>query len=280
MDKFPKIKILVACHKASDTIREDDIYMPVQVGKALHPDLDLGFQGDDTGDNISAKNGSFCELTALYWAWKNLKDVDYIGLCHYRRYFDLQKRNMLSCNVLTEKAFQGEDPQNRKLRALVGAGKIILPKEEFFPVPLIYKYAYNHVSDDFRTVFDIIGELYPQDVDAVKYYMETSHRLSPYNMFVMPWAEFDAYCQWLFSILFEAEKRINIENYSPYQKRIFGFMSERLLNAYIFARKKVTEQLPVIFIDNDKKSDSVKKYLLNKYRGRVVEIIDKLAKNA
>ena len=85
--KQPRIKILVACHKADPNIRQDDIYMPIQVGKALHPDLDLGFQCDNTGDNISEKNGTYCELTALYWAWKNLKDVDYIGLCHYRRYF-------------------------------------------------------------------------------------------------------------------------------------------------------------------------------------------------
>ena len=75
----PRIKILVACHKADPNIRHDDIYMPIQVGKALHPELDLGFQCDNTGDNISEKNGSYCELTALYWAWKNLKDVDYTG---------------------------------------------------------------------------------------------------------------------------------------------------------------------------------------------------------
>ncbi|MDE6435176.1 MAG: DUF4422 domain-containing protein, partial [Lachnospiraceae bacterium] len=92
-NKEPKIKILVACHKADPAIRQDDIYMPIQVGKALHPELDLGFQGDDTGDNISEKNGSYCELTAMYWAWKNLpKDVDIVGLCHYRRYFNLNSR--------------------------------------------------------------------------------------------------------------------------------------------------------------------------------------------
>ncbi len=66
-NKQPRVKILVACHKADPNIRQDDIYMPIQVGKALHPELDLGFQCDNTGDNISEKNGSYCELTALYW---------------------------------------------------------------------------------------------------------------------------------------------------------------------------------------------------------------------
>lgn len=93
-NKQPRVKILVACHKADPNIRQDDIYMPIQVGKALHPELDLGFQCDNTGDNISEKNGSYCELTALYWAWKNLKDIDYIGLCHYHRYFSIYEHKI------------------------------------------------------------------------------------------------------------------------------------------------------------------------------------------
>ena len=43
-------------------------------------------------DSISNKNDSYCELTGMYWALKNLKNVDVIGLCHYRRYFDFHKQ--------------------------------------------------------------------------------------------------------------------------------------------------------------------------------------------
>jgi hypothetical protein len=57
-------------------VKSDDIFMPVQGGKAIS-DIDLGIQGDDTGENISAKNPYYAELTILYWAWKNLKNVDY-----------------------------------------------------------------------------------------------------------------------------------------------------------------------------------------------------------
>lgn len=80
------LKILVCCHKVDSNIRKNDPYLPIQVGKAVHPDLDLGFQNDNEGDNISIRNPYWCELTAIYWGWKNLKDYDYIGLCHYRRY--------------------------------------------------------------------------------------------------------------------------------------------------------------------------------------------------
>ena len=80
------VKILVCCHKP-DYFKSDDVYMPIHVGKAISK-YELGIQDDVTGDNISKENPSCCELTGMYWAWKNLKNVDVIGLCHYRRYFD------------------------------------------------------------------------------------------------------------------------------------------------------------------------------------------------
>ena len=84
------IKILVAAHKRY-WMPADDVYMPLHVGaEGKEP---LGYTPDNTGDNISAKNPNYCELTGLYWAWKNL-DCQYIGLCHYRRYF--------GCNVHTK----------------------------------------------------------------------------------------------------------------------------------------------------------------------------------
>ena len=65
---------------------EDELYMPVQVGF----NEPLGFARDNTGENISEKNKNYCELTALYWGWKNLK-ADYIGLDHYRRHFSIKR---------------------------------------------------------------------------------------------------------------------------------------------------------------------------------------------
>ena len=77
------IKILVAAHKKY-WMPSDEMYLPIQVGHAI-ADVNIGYQPDDTGENISAKNANYCELTGIYWAWKNL-DADYIGLVHYRRY--------------------------------------------------------------------------------------------------------------------------------------------------------------------------------------------------
>ena len=126
----PRIKILVACHKADPNIRHDDIYMPIQVGKALHPELDLGFQCCHTGDNISEKNGSYCELTALYWAWKNLKDVDYIGLCHYRRYFDFSKNNSALKPI---KSDEFHLLKNNVFAPIINRNEVFLPSFTYLP---------------------------------------------------------------------------------------------------------------------------------------------------
>lgn len=82
-----KIKILVACHKPGP-VYHNDIYTPIHVGKAIsrYKDEMADMIGDNTGDNISEKNPYYCELTAQYWAWKNLHDVEYVGFCHYRRF--------------------------------------------------------------------------------------------------------------------------------------------------------------------------------------------------
>ena len=65
--------------------------------------------------------------------------------------------------------------------------------------------------------------------------MVRGYKFHPYNMMVMRWADFDAYCKWLFGLLFEVEQKVDISHYSTYQQRIFGFMAERLLNVWLFA---------------------------------------------
>ena len=90
-----KIKIIIATHKKYK-MPKDNIYLPLYVGSKEKENI--GFTRDDTKDNISDKNPYFCELTGLYWAWKNLDD-DYIGLSHYRRHFSVKKHIPRSCII-------------------------------------------------------------------------------------------------------------------------------------------------------------------------------------
>lgn len=83
--KKPNIQILVVNHKPS-YVADNALLKPIQVGAEIAGKKLPGMEYyDNSGDNISKSNQSYCEMTAVYWAWKNLK-ADYYGLFHYRRY--------------------------------------------------------------------------------------------------------------------------------------------------------------------------------------------------
>lgn len=84
------VLILVCAHKLDKCIRNDGVYSAIQVGADLHPDVDFGFLKDNTGENVSKRNPQWSELTALYWGWKNLKNIEYVGLCYFQSKSDFQ----------------------------------------------------------------------------------------------------------------------------------------------------------------------------------------------
>ena len=150
------VTILVCCHK-NDFCHKGEGFYPIQVGKALHPELDLGIPGDDTGDNISTKNPNYCELTAHYWLWKNGPKTKYVGLNHYRRYFDfysnlpywVPRKNVRECEASNlnfvipdlDKIFRKYD--------------IILPRKTVYPTSLADNYKCSHIAEDLK-ILDIV----------------------------------------------------------------------------------------------------------------------------
>lgn len=247
-------KILVCCHK-QDVYAKTEPYFPIQVGKA-QASVDLGIQGDDTGDSISAKNASYCELTGMYWAWKNLKDVDVVGLCHYRRYFDFHRQ----CDMgkpytsFPTSSFGAVDLSIPcEVIEKVAAGHIYIAKPRNYRDNLMVEYCTSHISDDFRVLRQIVKESQPPEIqEAFFQVFYQSNKLSHYNMFMMGRHDFDAYCSWLFPILQSVEDRIDISAYNPVQKRILGYMAERLLNVWVLASGRMVEKVPVIwFCDAD-----------------------------
>ena len=235
------IQILVAAHKKY-WMPEDDIYLPLHVGAAGKDDL--GYTRDDSGDNISCKNPNYCELTGLYWAWKNL-DADYIGLCHYRRYFGCFCTQNDSPDIKRRKISGKKDYENILSRFdVILPRRILLGRHDTVEA----QYRQNHYQKDLCTVRQVIQDLYPADVLAFDRVMK-KHGLHCYNMFVMRKANFDEYCQWLFSILFESEKRIDISEYDSYQKRVFGFLAERLLDVWLFNRDLKIKEVPVVCLE-------------------------------
>lgn len=231
------IKIIVASHK-SYWMPEDPVYLPVQVGAAGKEDL--GYVRDDSGDNISGKNVNYCELTGLYWAWKNL-EADYIGLAHYRRHFSARRHL---------KADRKHVITGAQLRRVLSGTDVILPvKRNYFIETNYSQYVHAHHKEDLDVTRQILNEKYPRFVQAYDEGMKRTygHR---FNMFIMKREYFDAYCAWLFDILFELERRLDISSYSPYDARVFGFVSERLLDVWIETKDISYKELPCMFMEN------------------------------
>ncbi len=243
MVKENSIILLVATHKPY-WMPEDDIYFPIHVGAEGKRDgsgnpLDLGFVKDDTGDHISGKNRNYCELTGLYWAWKNL-EADYIGLVHYRRHFTLKHRGKKRDRPIT----------GVELAPLLAEAEVILPKKRNYYIETNYsQYAHAHHSVDLQTTRQIISEKYPEYLGAYDESMKktSGHR---FNMFIMRKDIFDAYCGWLFDILFELERRLDISDYNDNDARLFGFVSERLLDPWIERNNIGFREIPYVFMED------------------------------
>lgn len=252
------IKILVAAHKKY-WMPEDKVYVPLHVG--AENKTPLGYLPDNTGDNISAKNPNYCELTGLYWAWKNL-DCEYIGLCHYRRYFGnrVHTRNI---EKKKEAVLIREDYEK-----LLATYDILLPKKRNYYIETVRnQYENAHNKRDLDEVENIIKEKYPEYVLAFTRVMERK-KLYILNMFVMKKKSFDEYCAWLFDILFELEKRIDISSYNTYESRVFGFMAERLFNVWLEKQNLKKYELSVVFLENINWITKGSRFLMRKYIGK------------
>lgn len=250
------VKIIIATHKIY-WMPNDDLYLPLHVGR--EGKQDLGYIGDNTGDNISGKNANYCELTGLYWAWKNL-DCYYIGLCHYRRYFT---KNTWHFSAASKKKaiFRQEDYEK-----LLKAYDVILPKKRNYYIETVRsQYEHAHNKRDLDEVEKIIAEKYPEYSEAFAKVMQLRN-LHILNMFVMKKELFDEYCRWLFDILFELEKRIDISTYSQYEARVFGFLSERLFNVWLEKQNLTTVEVSVVFLEKQDWIKKIYEFLKRKFR--------------
>ncbi len=219
-----KLRIYAMTHKKFD-VPKDSMYQPLHVGHAVADDL--GYPGDDVGENISHLNCYYSELTGHYWLWKNCKDIDYIGTCHYRRYLINEQEK-----VLTKYEYE----HLLKNYDLVTTKRVILNNSYH------YGFSANHNIKALDCTGEVIRDLYPEYYDT---YLTLVQGNETYfgNMFVTSKQLFDKYCEWLFSIFAEVENRIDLDtDEDAYHKRVLGFISEFLLLVWVSVnRLKVYE---------------------------------------
>ena len=247
-----KTRIIVACFKESP-IHKDDIYVPMQGGRAKSS-YRLDMEGDDEGDNISDKNYLYCENTYIYNAWKRFKNIDIIGLCHYRRYFDFHHQGKLFLPH-TKFSFSQMEEMDYSIppRVLdkVRKGAVVLASENHYPRSVMDHFCISHNYKDFYKLEYIISQTQPKKYKkAFDKVMRGSNHFHPNNLFIMNWDNFNRYCSWLFPLLKRMEEEIDIAQYDSYQSLLFGFYSERLINVWVEANNLEVISRPVLFFED------------------------------
>lgn len=228
------IKVIIATHKKY-RMPNDIMYIPLHVGAEGKNDkdgrpLDLGYIKDNTGKNISKLNSSFCELTGLYWAWKNL-DADYIGLVHYRRHFSMKKAKDLWSSILIYE----------QIAPYLGKIRIFVPKKRKYYIETLYShYKHTHYSNQLNETRKVIKEMYPKYLDSYDQIIRHKYGYM-FNMMIMERELLNDYCIWLFNILFEVGKRVDMTELSAFQGRYYGRISEIIFNVWLDQKIKSGE---------------------------------------
>lgn len=220
------ITILVCAHKDDCHTRNNGIYKAIHGGKELNPNLNLGFTGDNEGDNISLKNPYWSELTVLYWGWKNLTNIKFSGLNHYRRYLDVKPENIPT--ILS------------KYDMIVAKSPLMFSNHERAKNLM-------HITsiEDFYVFADTFLYLHPEYKQEFIEYFYNSRKSFPFQMFITTKEKYDEYCNFMFPILFTLEKRLKPHTYTR-QKRTIGYIGEWFLGLYIYCKKLNVKPVPVI----------------------------------
>lgn len=246
------VKIFVVTHKENPPLK-NDLFIPLQVG--TKECISKNIIRDNTLDNIANKNSNYCELTAAYWIWKNYNQSEYVGICHYRRYLNFynpfynlkpssQKKIKLA-DFKKTKIFN-KDPEilQKKITSILNKFDIIICKPYNLKKGTITKnYCDDHRKEDWDLTKKIIAEKHSEYKESIVKYLDNGKLFHNGNMMICSKEKFDAYHAWLFSILFELETKIEIPK-EQYQARLFGFISERLLNLYVYHNNFKIKSVP------------------------------------
>lgn len=193
-----------------------DWVVPIQVGAAL-TDIRVADVCDNTGTNISEKNVNYCELTALYWIWKNklvgMKHIggeEYYGLFHYRRILDISDDD---------------------IRRIAGNDVDVVLSFPTLHEPDISEHHTRYLSEkDWAAMLAALQELEPDYAKAFPDILAQPY-LYNYNMMIAKEEVLENYCEWLFPILERTEELSSPKGWER-ADRYIGYLGENLMTLY------------------------------------------------
>jgi hypothetical protein len=229
----PLCRILVVAHKPC-RLPDDPLYLPILVNGC--PPFVPGAVSDGSGDHIAGKNREYCELTALYWAWKNLH-ADFIGLAHYRRYFVVSSFLRRTRKWM---AIPGPD----QFRQCLARHTVILPRPRRYYIETRYShFVHAHGEAALLACRRVLEGRCPDYLPAFETVM--SRRSGHiWNMFIMRRDLLHLYCTWLFDCLFAVG--VDLKETPP---RLMGYLGERLLDVWLERHAIPYAELPVIHME-------------------------------
>ena len=224
----PFVRIYVAKSRNDRPLKRSvtlpDYVFPMQVG-AEGSSIRIADILDNKGDNISAKNGNYSELTGLYWIWKNKlcndgalegDDRQYFGLAQYRRMLNFSQDDLL--------------------RLADNDVDAVLP----YPMPYepnIHAHHERYLQNvDWRALLTALQELQPEYADYFPTVLEQQY-LYNYNVILAKKQVLREYCEWLFPIL-ERTEELSIPKGKDRSDRYIGYMGETLETLYFIKNRE------------------------------------------
>lgn len=258
-----KIQIAVVSHKDYQ-FPTDSMYIPYFVGPIIQEKQPSSlYLLDNEGENISHKNSNYCELTAQYSLWKN-STASIKGLVHYRRHF------------FGKNKFDKENPiqsviNSNQVKELLQQYDMIVPNKRHYYIETMWShYEHSHHIEGLILAKKIIEEDYPDYTEAFNTVMN-ARSAHMFNMFIAKRELFDEYSAWLFDILEKIEKKLDIRSYSTYEARVYGFISELLLDVWIEYHHINYIEQKVRFIEPQNWFKKGGKFLMRKFKGGIIE---------
>jgi len=241
-------------------IWSSDCVVPIQAGRA-RTGLDLRMMADDTGDNISAENVRYGEMTAWYWVWKNYlpahPELTHVGFSHYRRFLDFagfcrdgrtRRTTYRRFRRMFEAHFREEE-----IRKVVGDADLVMRRASDSGAATMredYLVAHPQNIADFDRFVSLLRERHPDAAATIDAALD-SPMLAMELQFVMTRRLFSEFMDWAFSLCREFERRWEWSGPAEGPKaRAPAFLVERMFMVWLALRRRdpgfKVKELPIV----------------------------------
>lgn len=265
-----RIKIFIS-YKDEHKLFKNDVIEPIQTGRAIASRHFEHMLGDDGGDNISAANPRYNELSAQYWVWKHYPEIgnpEYVGFMHYRRHFVFDKNFPLhdktpwlpKMPIYEVTAWDDFCEKNLQPQTILDGLQdradcyVIKPYDirQFASDDLYMKHHFlNYVPGSKREVWNqfvqVIRDVAPDYVPYLRQFMY-GHTLYACNMFIMKQDLFFQYSAFCFRVLKELDKRVDSRSFKGQEERFLGFLGEYLLTIFVM-RLEQEQKCKISYLD-------------------------------